>query len=265
VLGFRFGIMLDLSTESHRMIVHMRAVAKRTLKRAGQLLGFDVRWYIPRPEHALSTLLELYKVDAIFDIGANIGMSGEYFRNIGFKQKIVSFEPVSRFYHRLEQKAKKDRLWFCENAAVGDSEGEMEINVSGASGGASSFLEMTDTIKENAPELCFTGREKVKVKTVDSLIDRYHPEGDRLFLKLDVQGYEKKVLEGARKSLHRIVGMKIEMSVVRSYEQEPLIYDMLPYLYSLGFRLNGIEAAWSNQVTQELYQVDGFLFRPDRL
>jgi hypothetical protein len=40
---------------------------------------------------------------------------------------------------------------------------------------------------------------------------------------------------------------------------------MLPYLYSLGFRLNGIEAAWSNQVTQEVYQVDGFLFRPDRL
>lgn len=243
----------------------MRSVIKRTLKRGGQLLGFDVRWYVPRPEHALATLLELYKVDAIFDLGANIGMSGEYFRNIGFRHKIVSFEPVSNFYRQLEQKAKRDPLWFCEHAAVGDSEGESEINVSGAGGGASSFLKMTDGIKNTAPELGYTGREKVRVTTVDSVIDRYYPKGDRLFLKLDVQGYEKHVLRGARQSLHRVVGMKIEMSIVRSYEDEPLIGDMLPYLYNLGFRLNGIEAAWSNRLTQEVYQVDGFLFRPDRL
>lgn len=136
----------------------MRSVIRRALKRGGQLLGFDVRWYIPRPEHALSTLLELYKVDTIFDIGANIGMSGDYFRNIGFKRKIVSFEPVSHFYRQLEQKTDKDTLWFCENAAVGDSEGELEINISGEGGAASSFLEMTNHIKDNAPELCYNGR-----------------------------------------------------------------------------------------------------------
>jgi FkbM family methyltransferase len=243
----------------------MHPAIKRALKRSGLLLGLDVRWHLQRPEHALETLLELYKVDTVFDIGANIGNSGEYFRNIGFKQKIVSFEPVSYLYRRLAEKAAKDPLWLCEQAAVGDTEGEMEINVSGEDGSASSFLEMTNTIKENAPQLGYTGREKVTVKTVDSVIDHYYPDGDRLFLKLDVQGYEKNVLEGARNSLHRVIGMKIEMSIVKSYEDEPLIYDMLPYLYDLGFRLNGIEAAWSNQSTQEVYQVDGFLFRPDRL
>jgi len=243
----------------------MSRVIKQTLKRGGLLLGFDVRWYVPRPAHALSTLLDLYQVDTIFDIGANTGMSGDYFRNIGFKRKMVSFEPVSHFYGVLEQKTKKDPLWFCENAAVGDFEGESEINVSGTSGGASSFLKMTDLLKDNAPELRYTGQEKVRVTTVDSVIDRYYPEGERLFLKLDVQGFEKNVLEGAQKSLPRIVGLKIEMSVVETYENEFLIYDMLPYLYGLGFRLTGIEAAWSNRVTQEIYQVDGFLFRPDRV
>ena len=52
---------------------------------------------------------------------------------------------------------------------------------------------------------------------------------------------------------------------METYENEILIYEMLPYLYSLGFRLMGIEAAWSNRATQEVYQVDGFLFRADSL
>ena len=242
----------------------MRRVIHRTLKRGGQLLGLDVRWYIPRPEHALSTLLELYGVDTVFDIGANIGNSGEYLRNIGFKGRIVSFEPVTDQYRRLEQQAARDPRWFCEQLAIGDTRTELEINVSGGGGSASSFLVMTDTIKENAPELRYTGRERVRVETIDSLIDRYYPEGDRLFLKLDVQGYERKVLDGAAQSLHRVVGMKIELSLVSSYENEVLIYDMLPHLYGLGFRLHGIEAAWSNRETQEVYQVDGFLFRPDK-
>lgn len=238
---------------------------KRALKRGGQLLGLDIRWYVPRPQHELSTLLELFRVDTIFDIGANVGNSGQYLRNIGFTKKIVSFEPVSELYRSLEEKARSDPLWLCERAAIGDVQGDTEINVSGGGGSASSFLEMTDNIKQNAPSLLYTGREKVKMSTVDSVIDRYYPHGDRLFLKLDVQGYEKNALDGARDSLHRVVGMKIEMSVVESYEGEPLIQEMLPYLYSLGFRLHGIEAGWSNHLTQEIYQVDAFMFRSDRL
>jgi FkbM family methyltransferase len=243
----------------------MSSTLKRPIKKLLHLFGIDVFWHIPRPRQAMWTLLELYNVDTIFDIGANDGVSGEYFRNMGFKHKIVSFEPVSRFYSQLEQKASRDKLWFCENVAVGDAEGELEINVSGESGGASSFLKMTDHIKHNAPQLNYTGRELVKVKTVDSVIDQYYPQGDRLFLKLDVQGYEKNVLAGARNSLNRIVGLRIEMSIVKSYEDEPLMCDMLPFLNDLGFKLVSIENAWSNEVTQELYQIDGLLFRPERL
>src|SRR6266496_1443228 len=243
----------------------MSSTLKRPIKKLFHLFGVDVFWYIPRPRQAMWTLLDLYKVDTIFDIGANIGMSGEYFRNMGFGQKIVSFEPVRRFYRQLEQKASRDKLWFCENVAIGDAEGELEINVSGDGGGASSFLRMTNHIKTNVPQLTFAGRELVTVKTIDSVIDQYYPQGDRLFLKLDVQGFEKSVLAGAHNSLDRIVGMRIEMSVVKSYEGEPLMCDMMPFLNDLGFKLVSIENAWSNEVTQELYQVDGILFRTEKL
>ena len=242
----------------------MESLTKRMVREAVHRAGLDIKWHRPNPPHALPTLLALYEVDTVFDIGANNGVSGEYFRNIGFAQKIVSFEPVSRFYDQLKQKADEDPLWLCEKIAIGNTNTEMKINVSGDSGGASSFLEMAPNLQDNAPELGYTGQETVQVKTIDSIINRYYPDGDRLFLKLDVQGYEKHALEGARDSLPRIVGMKVEMSLVRNYENELLIQDMLPFVYSLGFRLMGIEPAWGNVTTEELFQVDAILFRPEK-
>jgi FkbM family methyltransferase len=238
---------------------------KNVLRRALNSAGLDVRWHVERPPHALQTLLDLYRVDTVFDIGANAGMSGQYFRNIGFRGTIVSFEPVRRYYHELERKAAKDSRWFCENVAVGDSEGELEINVSGASGATSSFLEMTPAVTKNEPALAFVDREHVRVTTVDALARDHYPRGDRLFLKLDVQGYERKVLAGARQTLDRIVGLRIELSILKCYEDEPLLCEMLPYLQSLGFALAGIEPAWSDPRTQEVFQLDGMFVRTDRL
>lgn len=210
-------------------------------------------------------LLKLYRVDTVFDIGANSGMSGEYFRNIGFAGKIVSFEPVNYLYRQLEEKAGKDPLWLSENVAVGDKEGEQEIYLSGGSGAANSFLVSIGQMERVAPELATIGREIVKLKTLGSITEEYYPRGDRLFLKIDAQGYEKKILEGAGDQLNRVVGMRIEMSIVRNYVGELLVCDMLPYLYGLGYSLCAIDEAWSDRATQEVYQVDAIMFRTDRL
>ena len=97
--------------------------------------------------------------------------------------------------------------------------------------------------------------------TVDREALEHYPQGDRLFLKLDVQGYERKVLEGARQSLARVIGVRVEMSVSRCYEDEPLLSEMFSYLHELGFRLCAIEEGWSDPWTREVFQVDGVFFR----
>src|SRR6185436_15850838 len=104
--------------------------------------------------------------------------------------------------------------------------------------------------------------ETVAVSTIDQMTARYYPDGDRLFVKLDVQGYETTVLEGAKRSMDRTVGMRVEMALVNSYHGAPLIHEMLPHLYGLGYRLMAIEYAWSDPATQELYELDAILFRP---
>ncbi len=83
-------------------------------------------------------------------------------------------------------------------------------------------------------------------------------------MKIDAQGYERKILESANRELDRVVGMRIEVSLVQSYQSEPLICDMLPFLYGLGFKLCGVEEAWSNRNTQEVFQIDAMMMRADR-
>jgi FkbM family methyltransferase len=242
----------------------MRPTAKQAVQRLLHRLGLDVRWYVPRPVHALSTLLDLYNVDTVFDIGASTGNSGQYLRNIGFGGRIVSFEPVSAVYRQLAARAANDPMWQCENIALGDEAGERRIHVSGAGGVSSSLLASTGHMEAQEPSLRTVGSEMVRVETLHSVVERHYPRGSRLFLKIDAQGYEKQILEGARSQLEKVVGMRIELALVRSYEGAPLMTDMLPYLTGLGYRLCGIEEAWSNRATQEVYEVDAVLFRTER-
>ncbi len=232
---------------------------KTFLKRILRSYGLNFRRY--DPTHDLAELLRLYRVETVFDAGANVGMSGRYFRNLGFTGKIVSFEPVRRYYEMLAREAAGDPLWTCEQAALAEAEGEQEINVSGGAGAASSFLKQTGTTWASAPELAYLGRELVLVTTVDRAALEHYPEGDRLFLKLDVQGYERRVLEGAMRTISRIVGLRVELSVSRCYENEPSMFEMMDYLYGLGFRLCAVDEAWSDRRTREVFQLDAVLFR----
>ena len=232
---------------------------KSFLKKVSRSLGLNFRRY--DPTHDLAELLRLYRVETIFDVGANIGASGRYFRNLGFKGKIVSYEPVAQYYKLLTHEAAGDSLWTCENVALAEVESEQEINVSGGFGTASSFLKKTGQTWESARELEYVGRELVRVTTIDRAALEHYPQGDRLFLKLDVQGYERKVLEGASQTMPRIIGVRIELSVSQCYEQEPSMSEMMTYLYDLGFRLCAIDEAWSNPQTREVYQLDAVFFR----
>ena len=120
---------------------------------------------------------------------------------------------------------------------------------------------MSERLRAAAPDQAITHIEKVAMHTVDWAVEKYYPSGDRLFLKLDVQGYEKQCLLGAKNSLNRIVGIKAEFSLVKNYEGEPLLYEIIPMLYGYGYYPVSIEEGWSNTQTGELYQVDVCFFR----
>ena len=226
--------------------------------------GLDIHRYYPDEPHE-GKLLKKYGVESIFDVGANIGQSAQGFRSYGFDGKIVSFEPVEHLFTILSANAQTDANWLVEKLALGAVAATADIFVSGGHAGASSMLEMTDLVRELAPDQAVTHQQRVDVSTVDEMVKKHYPNGDRLFLKLDVQGYEAQVLAGAANALSKIVGIRLELGLVESYRGESLLYDLLPLMYRQGFRAVAMEPAWASEKTDELLQMNVTLFRVERI
>jgi hypothetical protein len=105
------------------------------------------------------------------------------------------------------------------------------------------------------------GKQKFVVSMIDSIIDNYYHPNNNLFVKIDAEGFEHKVIEGASRSLKRIIGFQVEMSLVPLYEGAPLFTEMISYLANKGYTLMSIEPGFSNHLTGQLMQIDGIFFR----
>jgi len=89
-------------------------------------------------------------IDAVLDVGANVGQYGEALRSSGYRGRIISFEPLGEAYGRLARHAAKDANWLAVHSAVGAEPGTLEIHVA-ANSHSSSALAMNSTHLEAAP------------------------------------------------------------------------------------------------------------------
>jgi FkbM family methyltransferase len=207
-------------------------------------------------------LLEIHKIDTILDVGANSGQYARQLRNLGYRGKIISFEPLSSAFVELRRNhSKEPHGWTIANVGVGSRSGRAVINIS-ANSYSSSLLPILSTCVESAPSARFVAQEEIEVETLDSIIRSMVDSEARLFLKSDTQGYEAAVLAGAGASIERIVGVQVEMSLVPLYQGEMLFLDMVRYLGERGFTLMSLEPGFANPVSGQLLQVDGVFFRP---
>jgi hypothetical protein len=113
------------------------------IKKFLNALGLDVRKY---PDFFLRKRLEFIsknKIDIVIDVGANVGQFGKEMRALGYKGKIISFEPLKDAFEKLKIEANKDFDWEVYNLGVGSEMGKLQINVAQNSF-SSSFLGMTD-------------------------------------------------------------------------------------------------------------------------
>jgi FkbM family methyltransferase len=73
---------------------------------------------------------------------------------------------------------------------------------------------MADVHLGAAPESRYTGRETVEIETLDRVWDRFVRPGERVWLKLDTQGAEARVLRGAATAVPRVSTLELELSPV---------------------------------------------------
>lgn len=223
---------------------------RRSVRKLLQRGGIEVVRYNP---HARRHVFADKGIDVVVDAGANVGQYGEKLRAGGYRGRIVSFEPLRAPFEALEQRTRGDPAWSCMQLALGETAGETTINVYGKE--SSSLLELDDRVAQNL-RLAHGGSERVVVNRLDDVLDEIAEPGDSIFLKLDVQGSELPVLRGAERSLTRVQGLEIELSLAPLYRGQALAGEVIDYLEKRGFRMIWLERILVEPSTRELLQID---------
>lgn len=225
--------------------------------------GFDLHRLSPgsNPAFQLLKALDRFEVDLVLDVGANVGQFSSELRSVGYKGNLVSFEPLSAAHRTLSDVASRDPKWLVHpRGAIGDHEGEIEINIAGNSV-SSSVLPMLEAHASAANGSAYVGVEHVLISRLDSIAPQYLAKSRRPFLKIDTQGYEWQVLDGSRGVLQRMMGVRCELSLVPLYEGQRLWMEMIQRLEGEGFTLWSIQNAFTDPRDGRTLQVDAIFFR----
>jgi FkbM family methyltransferase len=208
--------------------------ARKGIRRLARRLGYEVRQYTPLRSFAAARERLLDGIDVVLDVGANAGQYGEGLRELGFRGRLVSLEPVAEAFAELERRAADDGAWDAVRVAASDCDGELTLNITGDSR-SSSALPRNERFSDKAGWAPKESRP-VAARRLDGLLGELLRADERAYLKLDVQGYERHVLDGAGAALARFEAIELELSVTPLYEGQPSLTEMLPLLAERGFR-----------------------------
>jgi FkbM family methyltransferase len=236
----------------------LRSSVKNVVKKLGYIVSrYDWKY---DPIAVRRSFFKTYGIDTIFDVGANVGQFAKHLRDTGYKGRIISFEPLSSAYRQLLKNSCGDKQWIVRQCALGLEDGTAEINIAGNSW-SSSILDMEERHVKASPDSAYVGKEIVSLKALDTIFGEYCSPVNKVFLKIDTQGFTKQVLDGGGRSIKKITGIQVEMSLVSLYSGEPLIGEIVTTLYKLGFFLIGLQPEFIDQCTGQLLQVNGIFFR----
>lgn len=164
---------------------------------------------------------------AIVDVGSNIGNHTLFFSCV-MARKCISIEPNPPAYDLLAKNVSQNR----SDATIHG------VGLSDATGHATPVLMVGDKDNLGATRLVQGGDgDGIKLQTLDQLLAIHHP-GDKIAaIKIDVEGFEAKVLSGAAETLtvHR-PAIFVETADVAAYLRVKSILEPLGYtdLGSMG-------------------------------
>ncbi len=228
-------------------------VYKKLVRKAFNLIGLDIR-KAKRDKKAV--WLESFDIKTVIDVGANIGQFAIDVRKLYPDAAIYSFEPLPQPYNELLMNTKSFAKFKPYNFALGDYEGITKM-YSNEFSQSSSMLEMADSHKQAFPHTRNASSITVNIHTLDATVSELQLDSD-ILLKIDVQGSEKQVLDGARETLNKVKINIIETSYIPLYKDQTLFGDVHNYLDELGFRFHG-------NLGQLIHPIEGSVLQGDSI
>lgn len=170
----------------------------------------------------LKQLINSLQINLVFDVGANKGQFATELRQIGYRGFICSFEPLYREFTQLCHSFRNDPDWQGYQIALGDENGKKNINVI-------PHLTVMSSLLQSKVSWQRMETEEIEIRRLDGFFTKLLPNisNPRVFLKMDTQGYDLNVFEGAHGCLDFVQGLQSELSVV------PLYYGMPHYIQAL--------------------------------
>jgi FkbM family methyltransferase len=176
-------------------------------------------------------------ISHVLDVGANVGQFGVDLYNAGFEGILISYEPASRAFKKLNDLTLRYDKWTAINLGMGDATELAILNISANAGLSSSILEIGKVHLENFPKSKTISQEEVRMSTVDRQIEILALDPAKIMLKIDVQGYEGQVLRGASTFLSRIPLCYLEVSLTPLYVGESDLLALINFLADAGHEI----------------------------
>ncbi|MCK5857895.1 MAG: FkbM family methyltransferase [Abyssibacter sp.] len=213
---------------------------KKMLRSGVNRAGFDVIRLHRSPKRTLLGLAEL-DIGAVIDVGANQGQFARLISGFFPHAQLYCFEPLPDQFEQLSAwGGTQDGRVHSFQVALGDQEGQVEMRLHEQHTPSSSLLAATDTCHQLYPQTRAERMVSVRVSTLDrelaDVVERLPP---RVLLKLDVQGFEDRVLRGAERVLDKCKAVVLEVCIDPLYEGQADFFSLAGMLQKSGFRYAG--------------------------
>lgn len=217
-----------------------------------------------RPWTQVAAVLDRAGIDLVLDVGAHLGEFAGYLRREGYAGRIVSFEPQSAIHEQLQVTADGDGRWtVAPRMALGERIGRATLNLS-AETDMTSILPLSQAAGAFTPSSATIGTEYAALTTLGEIFDRYATPDDRVFVKVDTQGYEPQVIAGAAPVMDRIAGWQLELSLTPIYEGECDWRQIVDAMQGHGYAVALILPGYFSRHLGRMLQAD-FVFVRDGL
>lgn len=183
------------------------------------------------PFEGIKNQLVAESAPIFFDIGANHGQTIKKIKNSMSDAIIHGFEPSQRSFDIALNNTKEYKDVFLNNIAMGEEVGSMDFNEY-SWGAMNSFLE------RKYGNTTIVSRFTVDVTTIDDYCSKNNVQKIH-FLKTDTEGFELKVLRGARQMMinNNIQFVLVELFFNLNYIGQSSVGDIFRYLEDSNFSL----------------------------
>lgn len=213
---------------------------KKLIRNIFNFAGFDVIRLKNSPQVTLLGLRSR-RINTVIDVGANEGQFGRLILGVFPKAHLYCFEPLDEPFQKLVAWANKigDQIR-CYNLAVGDKEGIVEMHSHIEHSPSSSFLLTTSHCQKIYPQTNSQVIKNVTMKTLEgALSGEMQKMTQGVLLKIDVQGFEDRVLRGAQSILKICEVCLLEVSLDKLYEHQADFFELNGLLHEFNLHYAG--------------------------